>query len=256
MFSPRVLARYVVATFLAMTVAGFASGGEEAGKKSPAAHRTLDCSCCHQVVASLGKIEPGPSPIQQCRTCHDQSILANTPVAGAFHKESGRACSDCHSFHQTSHITAGRNEFTLSNSSGRALCAACHSGVGSLALLSPGHIAAAKLYHSNSGLLAGLDASAACLICHGESRRIEVDGVSLSEVPQFSEQHTHPIGEITRRLHGGREISIREFFDPRLPVYDNRIECQTCHQLTANNHYRLAEFDSPQALCNGCHTLN
>lgn len=221
--------------------------------KSTSAHKALNCSQCHQVVASIGSTFPGPSPIKQCRTCHSTSSLVQSDLGRIFHSSPERACSDCHSFHHTSAINAAGREFRFSTSSGRALCTACHTGRGDLANLSPGHELAAKLFHSNSEQLTRLTASQACMTCHSENRTVQLDGVSLLSTPQFSDRHTHPLGEVSFSKVGSQGTTIRKNIDPRLHLFGNRIECQTCHDLTSQSKYLLAGFDSPTALCNGCH---
>lgn len=247
------------AAFALLVLAGvgvFAKGEGHDNSKTAAMHKTLDCARCHQVVASLTGVQPGPQPMQQCQSCHPPASLANGPLGQSFHASSTRACSDCHSFHETSRITAAGREFQLSKSSGSALCAACHTPGSSVAGLSPGHIAAARLYHSNNEALSGLSASQACLVCHSENRMVQIDGIELSAVPRFSEQHTHPVGEVRNSNIRSGGSTIRQKFDQRLRLYNGRMECQTCHQLTAQTRHRLVPFETPQALCNGCHDLD
>lgn len=245
--------------FAAVVLAGvgvIAQSEDHDSSKSISAHKTLDCAQCHQVVASIGSTSPGPSPIQQCRTCHSVSSLSHGELGKTFHANPERACSECHSFHHTTRVTAADREFGFSAETGVALCAACHNSGGSVATLSPGHVEAARLYHSNSAILSGLNASQACLVCHSENRTTIVDGMKLSNMPRFSERHTHPVGEIRATSRGADGSTIRTEFDPRLQLFNNRMECQTCHQLTAQTRHRLVRFETPQALCNGCHNLH
>ncbi len=47
---------------------------------------------------------------------------------------------------------------------------------------------------------------------------------------------------------------IEDWDCPRLPLPAGRLECQTCHSLTAGTKDLLIPFADPYALCNGCHT--
>jgi len=219
-------------------------------------HTTLECNRCHQVVASIDSEPASSSPLQKCQTCHQRTSLISGLLGETFHANSSRPCSDCHSFHQPSTISVAGAEFRFSETTGLALCASCHSPGARLAMLSPGHLTAARLFHSNVDALSGLDASQACLLCHSEDRVLQVDGMELSTMPQFSERHTHPLGEFRSAYTGSTGSTLRQKIDPRLRLYNNRMECQTCHELTAQTRHLLVSFESPQALCNGCHVIN
>jgi hypothetical protein len=237
-----------------LSVGVFAESSDHELPKNTSAHGRAECSTCHQVVASIGSTQPILTSVQQCRTCHDPARLTtNKFLAESFHQDPSRPCRDCHSFHESSTISATGTEFRFSQSTGMALCVSCHSGNGSLSSLSEGHLIAAKLYHSNADVLSGLTASEACLVCHSENRTVQIDGLVVSAIPQFSERHMHPLGEIksTGLMRNG--TMIRPTIDARLHLFNNRIECQTCHQLTANTRYCLASFESREELCKGCH---
>lgn len=256
MFRGHHILRAAFALAVSVGVSVLAKGEGSDSRPTGATHSSLSCSNCHQVVASIGTELSGPSPMQACQGCHARSSLTRGTLGQTFHRDPSRACSDCHSFHQTSNITAASAEFRFSETAGLGLCAACHSPGDGLLMLSPGHQTAARLYHSNADALSGLDASQACLLCHSENRTIQIDGVELSAMPRFSERHTHPVGEFRPGTTGRNGSAIRQNIDPRLHLYNNRIECQTCHQLTALTRHRLVPFESPQALCNGCHVIN
>ena len=222
-------------------------------RRGNSTHAGMDCARCHQVVADIGNNLPSRNPAGACRSCHDLATGQANIVAESFHKDRSRQCNECHSFHETSVITAAGTDFTLSPKTGPGLCAACHNGAGSLGALSEGHLTAARIFHSNSGLLEDVDASTACMICHSENRTIQIDGLSVGSIPQFSERHTHPLGEIRSSGVMKNGTRVRADRDPRLHLFNNRIECTTCHQLTAMTKYRLVEFESQPQLCGGCH---
>jgi predicted CXXCH cytochrome family protein len=222
-------------------------------RRSNSTHAGMECALCHQAVADIGSNMPSRNPAGACRSCHGLATSRGNIVTESFHKDRSRQCNECHSFHETSVITAAGTDFTFSTKAGAGLCAACHNDAGSPGALSEGHLTAAKLYHSNSDLLKDVDASTACMICHSENRTVQIDGLSVGSTPQFSERHMHPLGEI--KSSGGMKngTRVRTSRDPRLHLFNNRIECTTCHQLTAMTKYRLVEFESQQQLCNGCH---
>jgi predicted CXXCH cytochrome family protein len=45
----------------------------------------------------------------------------------------------------------------------------------------------------------------------------------------------------------------QEEIDSHLVLYNNRIECQTCHSLTSNKNNLIAGFSDSSELCTGCH---
>ncbi len=144
----------------------------------------------------------------------------------------------------------------MSPSTGKALCVGCHNPSGALSNLSPGHVLAAKIFHSNADELKGLNASQACMICHSENRSVQIDGNTSVAAPQFNERHTHPLGEISYDYVGSQGTRIRPKIDSRLQIINNRIDCETCHSLGSTTKYRLAGFENTQDLCAGCHLVD
>ena len=243
---------FAAAAFVGVAVVAQPEQDPSVSKKNPA-HTTIACTTCHQAVADIGGGIPARDPGEACRSCHKSLAADGNFIVESFHRNRSRRCNDCHSFHETSTINAAGSEFRFSARAGLGLCAACHNGAGSLAALSPGHLIAAKLVHSNNDLLKDADASTACLICHSENREVQIDGLSFEWIPQFSEQHMHPLGEIANAGVTKNGTRVRTSRDPRLHLFNNRIECQTCHQLNILTKYRLVEFESQQQLCSGCH---
>ena len=249
------ISRFALAILIFAAV-GVVAKGEGHDSGTTAMHRKLDCSHCHQVIASIGSMQPAPSPINQCRTCHTASSLVTSDLGRTFHSDNARSCAECHSFHETSRISAAGKEFNLSPASGKGLCSGCHAATGTLTNLSPGHLLAAKIFHSNAEEIRGLSASQACMICHSENRSVQIDGNSSIEAPRFSERHTHPVGEISHTYVGSQGTRLRSPIDSRLHVFGNRIECATCHNLASTTRHRLAGFENPQDLCAGCHVVD
>jgi predicted CXXCH cytochrome family protein len=52
---------------------------------------------------------------------------------------------------------------------------------------------------------------------------------------------------------GSQSKGLRWKLDPRIRLFDGRIECQTCHLLGAGTDDLLVEFERKYDLCLGCH---
>ena len=220
------------------------------------AHGNIECSLCQPLVASIdAPAGAAIVPTRQCRSCHEPGSQGKSELSNLFHQDPNRSCDGCHFYHDPARIVANGSPFVLSEPAGSVSCLACHNQSGSLAGLSEGHVKAAALFHSDNPALVGLTASQSCLLCHSENRTLQIDGVAVANVPRFDERHMHPIGEMTRSGLQSEGGTIRRSIDPRLRLFNNRIECQTCHSLTSQTRYRLVSFDRPQDLCLGCHTF-
>jgi predicted CXXCH cytochrome family protein len=46
---------------------------------------------------------------------------------------------------------------------------------------------------------------------------------------------------------------MRAVLDPRIPLFDGNMECQSCHSLTATAKDLLRAWGSPKEMCLGCH---
>jgi predicted CXXCH cytochrome family protein len=135
-------------------------------------------------------------------------------------------------------------------------CAACHAPGSDLARLSPAHRQAAALYHRDAALLDGTSPSQGCLNCHaagsGSPWVREVSDRNLT----FNPHATHPLGVDVVPGSGQDERRLRAVLDPKLRLFDGRLECQTCHNLTAATEDLLVPFPQPYDLCLGCHKLS
>jgi hypothetical protein len=125
--------------------------------------------------------------------------------------------------------------------------------------LSEGHRRAAAIFHRDYRYLNGISVSEACLLCHGTGRAARGELTSLAEgarVPTFDPHGSHPTGidvRPGRRKAGSR---ILRNIDPKLELVGGRIECITCHSLTAQTPYRLVEFETRENLCRSCHGID
>ena len=216
-------------------------------------HANIDCAVCHSLVASLDEAATAPSPTERCQSCHGKSYGRQSGLAAAFHQNPNRPCGDCHLYHEPGMISAAGNVFSPTQSAGPDVCSACHDGTGRMDMLSEGHRLAAGLYHSNYPAIAGLTSSESCLLCHGEEQSLSVEGIVQANVPRFNSHRMHPVGPIGRYAEFRSGVRVRGKLDPRLQLFGNRMECQTCHQLTAFTKNCLVDFGSPEALCLACH---
>jgi len=133
------------------------------------------------------------------------------------------------------------------------VCLSCHDSRGDLASLSPAHRKAAQLYHAQAAQLQNVSPSQTCLNCHSNQSSSSWQDQTDGAVIAFSEHASHPFG--IRVVPGAGDSSnwIARDIDPRLPLFDGRIECQTCHLLTAANDELMIPFPTKYDLCKGCH---
>jgi len=218
----------------------------------PPGHGAADCTRCHPLVADAGANSFAPvNYSRECRTCHTDRPIGQTSTARSFH-QTDRACTDCHTFHETNliHISGSSVSFDISEPARTDQCLACHTESGDLGDLSPGHQAAATYYHSD--LAADLSASQSCLACHGETATGSTSSLAV-DAPTFAEHGSHPIDIEVVPGSGRPGNRIRNTIDPRLQLSDSRLTCLTCHRLTAGTNARLVIAESQTALCRGCH---
>jgi len=208
-------------------------------------HQEAECALCHQ-------FDGGAGSSSACLSCHRTFSSAGIDRLG-FHGQAGRQCGDCHSFHEPERmVTAlGRGSFPQVPGSAEGHCAACHGMDADLSLVSLGHRAAAELYHG--GELQTLTPSEACLSCHGQgSSQLSMDLIPAG-TPVFNEQASHAYGVTLVPGTTEARLRIRNVLDPRIKLFDQRIECSTCHQLAGRDEDLLVEFDGRSGLCRGCH---
>lgn len=224
--------------------------GVAASAGPPSAHDTVACRGCHDSgVAAQGMA--GRTLADRCRDCHAAKDLA---TAAQFHDARSGDCLDCHSFHEADRVATASGELSLKElgTIDSAHCRSCHVAKGSLGNLSPAHQAAAFLYHFEAGSLAGVSPSEACLRCHANDSDSSW-AVYHDESLLFSRHASHPYGVAVTAGAGGAGMPIRTTLDPRIPLFDGRIECQSCHRLTVDQDDLLIRFPAKYDLCLGCH---
>jgi len=227
-----------------------------------ATHADLLCSDCHgwQAAAAEGPAAPRSLPsdsssiAHKCHGCH-QEQLASAERALAFHGPSARGCRECHSFHEPATLTVRGERFAYQYGSDRLRghCYSCHGAEGNLNLLSNGHRQAASLYHIDASALLGLSPSQGCLRCHSNQSGIAVRDAMDPETPTFNEHASHPFGVVVAAGGDHSSRHLRQDIDPRLPLLEQRLECQTCHQVASETEDLLVPFEAKYDLCLGCH---
>lgn len=230
------------------------SGGVRSEPGSPDDHANLACAECHGFGSKTA--QPGGSratPSRICLSCHSLQPASSERILHRFHDDTARSCTDCHSFHEPERIEAGGQTFRFDyGHTGHAgHCLACHDRSGSLDELSPGHVEAATLYHSDARSIRDLNPSEACMLCHDRHGEMLSVSLTASNAPRFRMEATHPIRVPVDR--GGAGGKMRWRLDPRIRLIDQRIECQTCHLLSSPVEDLLVEFETKYDLCLGCH---
>lgn len=258
-----------LATLLLGALALVAPAMADAQAASPATgkdpHAELSCAMCHRGASARAASfaaagEPDPRS-RTCRECHRDLArrAGGTAAALGFHRDKAADCAACHLFHERGRLKTAVGDLRTGQAGlARAVpghCAACHADGAALGNLSPAHRAAAALYHRDAAQLADVSPSQGCLNCHaagsGSNWQQQAGGQTLT----FNLHATHPLGVAVVAGSGRDERSIRPDLDPRLRLFDGRIECQTCHSLTTTTTDLLVDFAQPHDLCLGCHQL-
>lgn len=244
----------VVAAICLFAVLG-ESGFAQSRKADSGNHSQVQCAECHRLLAniddhfSLDRIRDN-----KCQSCHLSKPASNPDWNLGFHNNQRTECVNCHSFHQTEIITAidQKFEFSFNNKNLLLLCATCHSSSGRLDKLSDGHrLAADAVYHRDYRKEINLSASAACLSCHGEqnlNRTLDLMGFTP---PVFNKEASHPFG-----IYFNPKSNNLSETDGEITLFDGKIECQTCHDLTSSTPDYLKYSGSYKDLCQVCHMPN
>lgn len=231
------------------------AAGQSSGSVPPAEnpHQGVDCRRCHLQLAD--RQEAGLTDPDRCRSCHPRQSVGSDQDLGFHGAAAGGRCLECHTFHNPDRIATGLGEITLTALANldRAHCGTCHQPDRDLAALSDAHQAAARLYHEQAGALQDLSPSQACLNCHSGTGATDWQGAAGGRVLAFSEHATHPFGVAVVPGRGDFAHRIRRELDPRIQLFDQQIQCQTCHNLTATGPDLLVAFPTSKALCLGCH---
>ncbi len=227
-------------------------------------HDRLACTQCHfkgggVATAALGGAAPPPDVRDErrsgrCRNCHADDPEGIASILG-FHRPGSDNCVRCHSFHEIGKTTGPGSGVDLAAAKrvDASHCRSCHAPGADLQALSDGHRIAAELYHQDTGALIGKTLSEGCLLCHDADRTSPWQAATAKGIFTVAEHNSHPRGVLLRPGTGTAARHIRKDPDPRAPLFGGRIECQTCHLLTAGNGDLLIPFPSKYDLCLACH---
>jgi predicted CXXCH cytochrome family protein len=247
--------------WLVLLAIGFAGivhpGGSQADSRSASvAHDQAACNLCH-FASGDGAEYTGLNRDTQCRNCHLLDKARGVEEL-AFHGGKKQDCARCHSFHSTDElkVPGGRASLIALHEAGTGHCRSCHGTAGRLGELSDAHRIAANLYHGDLASLANRSPSEGCLLCHSAESKSPWKNVLPEATKTFNRHTTHPLGIPNRATRAANAFLVRLDPDKKLPLYQNRIECQTCHLITARNEDLLVSFPEKQDLCLGCHRRN
>jgi hypothetical protein len=246
--SSNILANTLVVALL-LLVPNFAEADPE-----PTAHRTAMCGDCHS--SGLASVSNTDVVSRQCSNCHTLKSLAASSVSKNFtHSTQSGQCLACHTFHDPSQLTTANNpDFQVPRAAlNLAQCQGCHNPQGDLAQISDAHQKAAELYHAQAQKLSPSSPSQTCLNCHSNLSASNWQSKTVGAVVAFIEHASHPYGIKVVPGAGNSSNGIAWEIDKRLPLFDGRMECQTCHLLTAGTDDLLIAFEAKYDLCKGCH---
>jgi len=256
--TPRAIPAHPLPALL-LAIALLATGAN--ASQAPQAHDEARCGNCHDGGrATAGTIEMAPTADRltpRCLACHDKTMAA-TRTNHLFHGQPGHSCVNCHKFHDPTVLRAGNNEFsvTFDDSRTQTHCHACHQVGGQVRQIAEGaQFAASAVYHSDKYDLAMLSPSDGCLICHDSGTSSVTMPAHAAPIPRFNTHASHPYGIRFTPGQGRGAGRIRADIDPRLPLPDGKIECQTCHLIPSATKDLLVPFADPYAMCLGCHQV-
>ncbi len=230
----------------------------EASLESENAHGQIDCSRCHKMQASIpradgsGELNSALPSSNDCMQCHTVEQMGSN----SFHNSGYGDCLSCHSFHHSEELTIAGRPASLSTAKASVeLCADCH-GESTTPEVSPGHRLAAQLIHGEQEGRFAEQPSEFCLLCHDRDASLPIAAPELSEFPRFHVQASHTYGTILVPGSGrpGSQLKIQREFPPEMPLFEGKIECQTCHSLVSGEKYLLTKRIE-QGLCNDCHDM-
>lgn len=212
------------------------------------------CLRCHAPARRLTSRHPSPD---------DTSPVFTRSV---FHQGAEPNCVRCHLFHEPAVVVTAVGDVDLRAAAelNSGHCAGCHQALptppdaNSLPLserLDQAHLQAAALYHGESRELIGSSPSTGCLYCHSQSSSSEWRHAISVRTQTFDAHASHVVG--VRVIPGSGPIGnqMRRRIDPRIPLFEGRMECQSCHSLTAGTKNHLLAFERPMDMCLGCHQL-
>jgi len=183
------------------------------------------------------------------------------------------SCLTCHTGIQAEHA-GGLNRGSAARTTGHAdasLCVRCHDATGSstpemhAAALGQAHLTGSQQGWAvrNSSLLASTSTASdsnSCLTCHDGAMASDATartGAVLIGLPDEGPQ-AHPVSveyrmESLRPGEGG--LRPESMLDPRIRLFDHRVECASCHSPYSSEPRLLVMSNEGSRLCLTCHDL-
>jgi hypothetical protein len=218
--------------------------------EQPAEHLSVNCGTCHDWHPE------GELPVDEaCMSCHQQWLPQHDAAAGVFHQVDDRSCSRCHGYHSTEMIKATGNTFLRPFGDPQVLrhCSTCHRSSNGLEFISEGHLeAAAQQYHIDAPVVAVSGLSEVCLNCHDQESG---NPFVPPSTPAFPAHASHPVGTGIPQASPWELSGFREEISPDLELFEENMECITCHRIPEPTVFLLVPFPTVTDLCNGCHDM-
>ena len=226
----------------------------KAGSDLTHAHSDIECQTCHSFGQTFGDAGSLEVDAKNCFDCHRDRKSENA----WFHSNARSVdCTHCHSFHKPELLTVQSDTMTLEFALRvETMCEDCHRDGSVSPSVSQGHLAAARLIHSQRTLEFAEAPSQFCLACHDASKSSpEVAKLGVS-APRFHVSATHVFGEtlVPGDAKQGSMFKIQDVIPSDLLLIDGKIECQTCHSLVSGNGYLLSQ-KIDDGLCTQCHDM-
>jgi len=223
-----------------------------AGSTAGHPHQDVACSQCHTYSKGADhETLPNGQP-QDCLSCHQEV----TEKSRLFHSDLTENCSGCHRFHTPELMTVRGDTLSLPFAqTAIQVCRDCHRD-GMLPAVSPGHLDAARLIHSQRDLDFAEEPSKFCLSCHDADRGLSVIVSAASGPPRFhvSASHAFGIPLVAGFRKPSSTLKINSDIPEFLVLIDGNIECQTCHSLVSNTEFLLVR-QIADGMCTDCHDM-
>lgn len=213
-------------------------------------HNSTECANCHSFSKDIRTTKSN-----KCIGCH----ISLSPEINFqnidYHEHPNRSCIDCHSFHDTQYLKVDGSKFKydFKSANANALCITCHQTSSPLENLSDGHREARKLYHSDFDAKATMTPSQTCMVCHGGESHLNTLSFDKSDMPVVNTHASHPYEINLVRGRGNSNNHIKSEINPEINLFENKVECQTCHTLNAENKFLLVNSENESIFCNSCH---
>jgi predicted CXXCH cytochrome family protein len=236
-----------------------------------------------QAAASLTRLDPVRSS-DSCLICHDFDPVLSHPVGVSppasmavpadLPLERGLvSCVTCHSGISEDHATSLTRApaFNATAHADASLCLRCHDATGSSARemhaaalgrahLPGSHQGWAARNASESAVLSSASSSTRCLTCHDGAMASDATartGAVLLGMPSQGSQ-AHPVAveyRLTDPGFGDGALRPESMLDPRVRLFDHRVECASCHSPYSSEPRLLVMSNQGSQLCLSCHDL-